>query len=139
MFGHTAPFPFHPQGQASRPISSFATRIGVRTWKPDPIGPGSPPQRNAVRTDSSTAGTAGAFADPIPPLPVAVVVGVGNPHHRDEGIVAAVVGLLAGRGLDGRWYAATARLLRVASGPPTAVRSRAQPGPVARAGRDFRP
>jgi len=33
-------------------------------------------------------------------LPAAIVVGVGDPHRRDDGVGSAVVDLLAGRGLD---------------------------------------
>jgi hydrogenase maturation protease len=33
-------------------------------------------------------------------LPAAIVVGVGDPHRRDDGVGRAVVDLLAGRGLD---------------------------------------
>jgi hydrogenase maturation protease len=41
-----------------------------------------------------------AVADPRTDLPAAIVVGVGDPYRRDDGVGGAVVDLLAGRGLD---------------------------------------
>jgi hydrogenase maturation protease len=44
--------------------------------------------------------TVGAVGSPVPRLATAVVIGVGDPRRRDDGVGAAVVDLLSGRGLD---------------------------------------